>query len=215
MLVKAFRLLEKYPEPEFKQLTSLFSRTAIQVCEGQQLDMNFEQEDEVTVEEYIRMITCKTAVLLGCSLQMGAINGNAAEREQQNIYEFGKHLGIAFQLMDDYLDVYAESAEFGKQPCGDILCNKKTYLLIKAFELASDRQGKELKRLLRLTTSQADEKIEGVKNIFDELDIKTICLEKADQHTRTAITHLEYLAVNQAKKVILKQFALDLLQRRV
>lgn len=215
MLVKAFKLLEKYPAEEFKQLTALFSKTAIQVCEGQQMDMNFETSENVTVEDYLEMITCKTAVLLGCSLQMGAINAGASAREQQNIYEFGKHLGIAFQLMDDFLDAYADSAEFGKQVGGDIIANKKTYLLIKAFELSSDRQGKELRQLLQLDASRAKEKVQGVKQIFDQLDMRTVCLEKADFHTRTAIKHLDFLVVNQAKKTQLKQFAMDLLNRRV
>lgn len=215
MLVKAYRVLEKYPAEEFKQLCSLFTQTSIEVCEGQQMDMNFENATDVTVDDYIKMITYKTAVLLGCSLQMGAINANAGIKDQQNIYEFGKHLGIAFQLLDDLLDAYSENAEFGKVVGGDIIANKKTYLLLKAFELASDRQRKELDRLLLLDKTLQEQKIKGVKIIFDELDLKKICREKADEHTAKAIEHLNCLKVNETKKAGLKQLAFELLNRQV
>lgn len=215
MLVKAYQILEKYPPEEFKLLCSLFTQTSIQVCEGQQMDMNFENLNNVTVDDYIKMITFKTAVLLGCSLQMGAINGGANIKEQQNIYEFGKHLGIAFQLLDDLLDAYADTPQFGKQTGGDIISNKKTYLLLKAFELAGDRQRKELERLVKLDKNSAEEKINGVKHIFDELDIKTICIEKADEHTAKAIDHLESIKANEAKKADLKLLANELLMRKV
>jgi geranylgeranyl diphosphate synthase type II len=215
MLVKAFDVLNKYPEKEFKPLSTLFSKTAIEVCEGQQLDMNFENAEEVTVDDYINMITLKTAVLLGCSLKMGAINAGAAESDQQNIYEFGKHLGIAFQLLDDVLDAYAETPEFGKQIGGDIISNKKTFLLLKSFELASDRQRKELQRLLGLAKEFTTEKVNGVKAMFDELGVKELCIEKANQHTKFAIGHLDSLPVNESKKELLKQFSFDLLKRSV
>ncbi|MGZ3920295.1 MAG: polyprenyl synthetase family protein [Bacteroidia bacterium] len=213
MLVKAFQLLEKYPGEEFKQLASLFTTTAIQVCEGQQMDMNFENQNEVNVNDYITMITYKTAVLLGCSLKMGAINAGCNEKEQDNIYEFGKHLGIAFQLLDDVLDAYAGSADFGKQLGGDILSNKKTYLLIKTFELANVAQAAELKMLLLLDRSKSEEKISGVKKIFDELDIKNLSLKKATEHTHIAIKHLDDLGADKIKKEQLKDFARQLLSR--
>lgn len=215
MLVKAYRVLEKYPAEEFKHLVSLFTQTAIEVCEGQQMDMNFETADRVTANDYLKMISCKTAVLLGCSLRMGAINAGASEKDQQNIYEFGQHLGIAFQLLDDLLDAYAEGADFGKMTGGDILANKKTYLLIKAFELADNRQQKELHQLLKMDKTLAEEKINGIKLIFDELDIKKLCLKKADEHTRKAIEHLNTLHVNENKKQQLKQLALELLHRNI
>jgi geranylgeranyl diphosphate synthase type II len=215
MLVKAFDVLSKYPEKEFKSLCALFSKTAIEVCEGQQLDMNFENTETVTVDDYLNMITLKTAVLLGCSLKMGAINAGATELEQQNIYAFGKHLGIAFQLLDDVLDAYANSPEFGKQIGGDIISNKKTFLLLKAFELASDRQRKELQRLLLLGKESAAEKVKGVRVLFDELQVKDLCVEKANEHTRVAISHLDSLPVNESKKELLKQFSFDLLNRSV
>lgn len=143
MLVKAFEVLKNYESKEFSQLFSLFAKTSIEVCEGQQLDMNFENMDSVTVDDYIQMITKKTAVLLGCSLQMGAINAGVTQTDQDHIYEFGKHLGIAFQLLDDLLDAYAtDEKSFGKQIGGDIIANKKTFLVLKALELANVEQAK-------------------------------------------------------------------------
>lgn len=215
MLVKAYRVLENYPAEEFKQLVSLFTQTAIKVCEGQQMDMNFETADNITVDDYLKMISFKTAVLLGCSLQMGAIHAGAGKKDQQNIYEFGRHLGIAFQLLDDVLDAYAEGFDFGKMPGGDILANKKTFLLLKALELASSRLQKELHKLLALDKTSSADKISGIKLIFDELEIKKICLEKADEHTQKAIEHLNTLQVNQNKKQQLKNLALELLHRNI
>lgn len=215
MLVKAFQLLEKYPDQEFKQLAKLFSKTAIEVCEGQQLDMNFENQISVSAEDYLNMITCKTAVLLGCSLQMGAINSGATKTDQENIYEFGRHLGIAFQLLDDLLDAYGDSSEFGKVSGGDIIANKKTYLLIKAIETANESQQAELKRLMQLGKSDSEEKIKGIKAIYNELSIDTICRQKADEHTQIAITHLTNIPADEAKKNNLKQFAAELLNRRL
>lgn len=215
MLVKAFRVLEKYPAEEFKKLSLLFSQTAMLVCEGQQLDMNFEKKDHVAVDEYINMISSKTAVLLGCSLQMGAINAGANENDQKNIYEFGLHLGIAFQLLDDLLDAYAGDADnFGKQIGGDIIANKKTYLLLKAFELANDEQKKDLNNLLQLKENESQKKIKGVKNIFDLLNVQHFCKTKADEHTQLAVSCLNKLEVNENKKEQLKQFGLELLQRQ-
>lgn len=216
MLVKSFGVLQNYGVKEFKKLSSLFTKTAVEVCEGQQEDMNFENADAVTVDEYIGMITRKTAVLLGCSLQLGAINAYAPDEDQKNIYEFGKHLGIAFQLLDDVLDAFAEDTEkFGKQIGGDILANKKTFLVLKALELSSDKQSKELKKLMKLKEKDAEKKVSGVLALFNELDIKTICRTKADKHTQLAIDSLNKINASAAKKKALNQFALDLLDREV
>ncbi len=216
MLVKAYAALEKYPAEEFKKLSLLFSKTAIEVCEGQQHDMNFESTNTVTVDNYIEMITKKTAVLLGCSLQMGAINANAAKEDCNNLYEFGKHLGISFQLLDDLLDAYAADADnFGKQVGGDIISNKKTYLLLKAFELCNETQKKQLNHLLQLDKTLAEEKIKGVKLIFDALNIKTFCSNLADEHTQIAISCLSKVSANETKKEKLKQFAVQLLNRQI
>ncbi len=216
MLVKAYATLEKHSAEEFKQLSILFTKTAIEVCEGQQHDMNFENTNSVTVSNYIEMITKKTAVLLGCSLQMGAINANATKLDCENIYEFGKHLGIAFQLLDDLLDAYADDSDnFGKQIGGDIIANKKTFLLLKAIELANTEQKKQLDILLKLDKESSSQKIKGVKSIFDELGIKKLCDDLANQHTQIAITCLNKISASDIKKEQLKQFALQLLNRRI
>jgi geranylgeranyl diphosphate synthase, type II len=216
MLVKAYQALESYGLKEFKKLTALFNKTAIEVCEGQQLDMNFESASEVTVDEYLDMITRKTAVLLGCSLQLGAINAYASEEDQKNLYEFGKHLGVAFQLLDDLLDAFAEHPEkFGKQAGGDILANKKTFLLLKALELASGEQKKEIQNLLESTDVPPEKKIKDMLAIFTALDVKNLCLAEADKHTALAIACLNKLTVPEKKLNTLRNFALDLLNRQI
>jgi len=216
MLVKAFQVLESYESDTYKNLNKLFSQTAIEVCEGQQWDMNFESAnpETVSVDSYIDMITEKTAVLLGCSLQMGAITAHASIEVQTNIYEFGKHLGIAFQLLDDLLDAYAtDKDKFGKQIGGDIIANKKTFLLLKAFEISNENQKKQLRTL----SSEKDftKKIEATLRLFNELNVKQFCEHEADKHTQTAITCLEKINANTDKKNNLKNFAFELLNRQV
>ena len=216
MLVKSFQSLENYGFKEYKKLSKIFNETAIEVCEGQQMDMNFETSDNVSVEDYIQMITLKTAVLLGCSLKMGGVNAYTSEENLNNIYEFGKHLGIAFQLLDDKLDTFSENLEkFGKQIGGDILASKKTFLLIKALELSDDKQKKELINYLELQPIEADKKIEGVLNIYNQLNIKKLCEQEADKHTNIAIDFLDKVEANSSKKDQLKMFALELLKRQV
>lgn len=213
MLVKAFETLQHYEAQQFKTLSLLFQRTAIEVCEGQQEDMNFETREDVDVEDYIRMITNKTAVLLGCSLQMGAINAGAETADQQNIYLFGKHLGIAFQLLDDYLDAFAsDPKKFGKQPGGDILANKKTFLLLKAWELASPEQTQQLTSLLN---GKPDTKVKDVTTLFTKIGVGELCLAEADRHTQMAVDYLEKVNTDPGKKESLRSFALGLLTREV
>ncbi len=223
MLVKAFSVLENYSDAEFKLQSGLLTKTAVQVCEGQQLDMNFESLSTgqaggnlVTVSEYLDMITKKTAVLLACSLQMGAINAGAGRADRENIYEFGKHLGIAFQLMDDMLDTFSENADsFGKQIGGDIIAGKKTFLLLKTLELVDETKKNELNKFLQLNKENSEEKIKGVKAIFEEFDVKKHCVAKADEHTQIAITHLNKTSAPEDKKEHLKQFAFTLLNRQI
>lgn len=213
MLIKAKQVLEHYDLKEFKKLNTLFNRTAIEVCEGQQNDMNFESQDNIHVTNYIDMITNKTAVLLGCSLKMGAINANASEEDQNNLYAFGKHLGIAFQLMDDLLDAFAtDSKKFGKQIGGDIIANKKTFLFLKARELANEKQQKALVKFMKM--KDATKKVEGVLKIYNELDIKKICQQEADVHTLQAIDHLNKVHCTASKKEALKKYAKELLHRQ-
>jgi geranylgeranyl diphosphate synthase type II len=215
MMVKAFDVLAKANPVYVPALLSLFSKTALEVCEGQQLDMNFETLETVSTENYIHMITYKTAVLLGCSLQMGAICAKASVDDQQHVYEFGKHVGIAFQLLDDVLDVYANDEKFGKQVGGDIISNKKTFMLLEAFELADDKQTKELTHLLSSGTISNTEKVQQVKALYNSLGVKELAIKEANKHTTIALKHLEELNADATKKNDLKEFALHLLNREV
>ena len=213
MMVKAFDELCKSNPVHIHDLLKLFSKTALEVCEGQQYDMNFETQLVVSVNEYINMITFKTAVLLGCSLQMGSICANANTTNQNHIYEFGKNIGIAFQILDDVLDVYATDDKFGKQVGGDIISNKKTFLLLKAFELASVDQNKSLSQLLQ--SSNMMEKVEQVTKIYNDLNIKNIATKEANKYTEIALIHLKEIEANEDKKESLKQFAFHLLNREI
>lgn len=216
MLVKAFQILENYGFKEFKKLTALFNKTAIEVCEGQQLDMNFENSNEVSVQDYLHMITYKTAVLLGCSLKMGAINAYADDEDQENLYQFGKHLGIAFQLLDDLLDAHAKDAvKFGKQTGGDIIANKKTFMLLRALELGSEKQKKQIHSLMKLKEKDAEKKVSNMLVLFNELNIEALCRDEADKHTKLAVDFLDKVKSSKPKKELLKDFALELLNRDV
>ena len=214
ILVKAFQALESYEAAAFKDLCILFHKTAIEVCEGQQLDMNFESSAKVAVSSYLEMITLKTAVLLGCSLQMGTITANASLKNQQDLYAFGKHLGISFQLLDDLLDAFAEDKEkFGKQAGGDIISNKKTFLLSKAMEVANSAQHEEIQQIMRL--SDPENKVKRMLGLYSDLNIKQHCQEEADKHTQIAIHYLDNIEAPADKKENLKRFALELLNRQV
>ncbi len=213
MMVKAFDVLSECDTTHLKAMLKLFSKTGIEVCEGQQFDMNYETLEHVSVEEYLNMITFKTAVLLGCSLQMGAICANASLQDQIHLYEFGKHVGIAFQILDDVLDVYATNDKFGKQVGGDIISNKKTFLLLKAFELAVPSQKETLNCLLNNKNISNPDKVLQVTAFYDSLDIKELANREANIHTETALKHLMEVEADQTKKENLKQFAFDLLKR--
>lgn len=215
MLVKAFEVLSNSNSGQVPDLLKSFSKTSIEVCEGQQLDMNFEILDKVSVDQYIHMITYKTAVLLGCSLQMGAICANADKKNQEHLYDFGKHVGIAFQILDDMLDVYANDEKFGKQVGGDIISNKKTFLLLKAFELANESQTQALNHTLNSTEISNEEKVKKVTAIYDELGIKELAIKEANEHTDIALKHLKELNAVEDKKNDLKDFALNLLKREM
>jgi geranylgeranyl diphosphate synthase type II len=214
ILVRSFEVLKYYEANEFSQLFSLFSKTSIEVCEGQQLDMNFENNATVSVDDYIHMITKKTAVLLGCSLQMGAINAGVSKIDQEHIYEFGKHLGIAFQLLDDLLDAYAtDETNFGKQIGGDIISNKKTFLVLKAQELANVGQAKKLNDLFSKKKNDPDKKVSDTLAIFNEIGVNALCRAEADKHTKIAIGHLQKVQADRNKLKQLEEFSLGLLKR--
>lgn len=213
MMVKAFEILSKGEEQYIPTLLKLFSKTGLEVCEGQQQDMNFETQEQVSVEDYLHMITNKTAVLLGCSLQMGAICAGAPLTDQAHVYEFGKHVGIAFQILDDILDVYADHDKFGKQVGGDIISNKKTFLLLKAFELADPVQQKTLQGLLNDKTIANSDKVTQVTGLYNALGIKDIASREANLHTEIALKHLAEIEADATKKENLKRFAENLLNR--
>lgn len=217
MLVKAYQELCKGNTRYQPQLLNIFSETAIKVCEGQQMDMNFETQSKVSIPQYLKMIEYKTAVLLGASLKLGAIVGGADEANAQLLYDFGKHLGIAFQLQDDILDVYAESDKFGKQKGGDIIANKKTFLLLKAIEMSTSNRHlkEELHQWINAPQFDAEEKVEAVTQIFDFLNIKKLAQSEMRKHHESALSLLEKIPVNSSKKQNLITISDGLLKREV
>ncbi len=191
-----------------QQVLHLFNKTSIEVCEGQQLDMDFESRNDVTIEEYIEMITLKTSVLLACSLKMGALLGGATEGNADKIYEFGKNLGIAFQLQDDYLDAFG--AESGKIPGGDIIANKKTYLLLKAMENANDLQLTAINALLQ---RDDESKVPAMLSLFANTGADVACRDAVAHYSQLAFNSLEEAAVQSSRKKHLHDLATYLLAR--
>lgn len=211
MLVRCYDYLNKLSSPQFHKILQLFNHTAAQVCEGQQLDMDFEKRDVVTLEEYVNMITLKTSVLLAASLQLGSILGGTGERNQLHLYEFGKNLGIAFQVQDDYLDAFGDPERFGKQVGGDIIANKKTFLMIRALEVADAALKQELLQLLQYNSP---DKVEKVLGIFKKCDVGTWAAELKEKYLQTALQHLDDIAVVSKRKEPLQQLALFLIERQ-
>ncbi len=210
MLVVAYDYLNKIDNNFLKKIIQLFNQTAKAVCEGQQLDMDFERHDDVSLENYVHMISLKTSVLLAASLRMGAILGGAGQGNQQHIYAFGKNLGIAFQVQDDYLDAFGNPEKFGKQLGGDIIANKKTFLLIHALETVNSSQKKELFRLMKENPS---DKVERVLSIFRECKIDQWAMALKEKFIQQAMQHMEDIAVLSVRKKPLKQLAEYLVQR--
>lgn len=211
MLVTAYEYLNKISGKYVFSIVNLFNKTAKEVCEGQQMDMDFEKENEVKFDAYLNMISSKTSVLLAASLKMGAILGGAGERNQNLIYEFGRKLGLAFQVQDDYLDAFGDPDKFGKQVGGDIRANKKTFLLIHALETASPQCKQQL---LQLLNSDHDNKVKDVLSIFRESKVDEWANELKEKFFSEALTHLEDIAVLSKRKEPLKQLALFLTHRQ-
>ncbi len=216
MLIMAYRLFNSYDPDTFYALNKVFSTTALEVCEGQQYDVDFETRDDVTIDEYIEMIRLKTSVLLGCALQMGAIIAGQNEEEQRKIYDYGIHLGIAFQLMDDYLDAFGDPATFGKEVGGDIRENKKTYLYLKSLE--DEGCATELKEWFSMdyTTMNEDQieiKKETVKVFFEESGGAQKTLNAIKEYTNLALADIESLNVDDASKKQLIDFSNYLMNR--
>ena len=212
LMIMSYRVLESYEGEEFKALMKLFNKTALEVCEGQQLDIDFESLKEVPLETYFTMIGYKTAVLVGCALQMGAIIGKADREDQQNIYRFGLYLGVAFQLQDDYLDSFG-TEDFGKEIGGDIRENKKTYLYIKTRELASDKDRSELDQWFA-QEGEVPGKVDGVKELYLKYGVPTLLKEQIKDHTESAFDYLEAVKVDSEKKKDLQRFATQLMDRQ-
>jgi geranylgeranyl diphosphate synthase, type II len=210
MLVAAYDYLNRLDARYLKKIIHLFNQTAREVCEGQQLDMDFEKRETVSLDEYIHMISLKTSVLLAASLRMGAILGGAGEGNQQQLYAFGKKLGIAFQVQDDYLDAFGDPEKFGKQVGGDILANKKTFLLIHALETAPAAEQKELRRLLQ---SSEDGKVEKVLQIFRDTGIDAWAKSLKNAFIEEAAGHMEEIAVLSVRKKPLTDLMHYLVQR--
>ncbi|MGB5609216.1 polyprenyl synthetase family protein, partial [Eudoraea sp.] len=183
MLINSYQYLENYPADLFKSLLKVFSKTAIEVCEGQQYDMDFELSDQVTVPDYLKMITYKTAVLIAAAMKMGAIIARSSEKLQDEIYDYGINLGIAFQLQDDYLDAFGDPENFGKQVGGDIIENKKTFLYIRAMELGTAEEKNELKNLFSIKPQNPQEKILTVKQIFTRSGAAEVTRKEIKKYT--------------------------------
>lgn len=212
MLVSAYDSINKIGDEHIHKVIGIFNRAAKQVCEGQQLDMDFEKDENVSFDDYEKMIRLKTSVLLAASLQLGAVLGGAGLGNQQHLYEFGRNLGIAFQVQDDYLDTFGNPEKFGKKPGGDIIANKKTFLLIQALHTCSPAQLEELNKLMR--SNEAD-KIQKVTAIYKSCNLDEWAKELKQKYMSKAFEHLEEIAVLSARKKPLEGLAHFLLDREI
>jgi geranylgeranyl diphosphate synthase, type II len=215
MLILAYQFFENYEPNTFRELAKLFSKTALEVCEGQQYDVDFETRDNVTIAEYLKMIEYKTAVLVGAAMKMGAIVAETSEENANLIYDFGLNLGLAFQLQDDYLDAFGNPETFGKQVGGDIIENKKTYLYLKAIEFANANEKEQLLHLFSIQPSDNTEKINSVKTIFNQTGASEATQQAIERYTYTAFETLEKMQIGTDKKQILKAFGENLMKRNV
>ncbi|HAH22183.1 MAG TPA: isoprenyl synthetase [Prolixibacteraceae bacterium] len=213
MSIMAYRYLQKSETADLGSMFSLFSQTALEVCEGQQLDMDFETVMDVSIPEYLNMIRLKTAVLLACSLKMGALAANAPERIADLLYAFGINLGIAFQLQDDLLDVFADQKKFGKKIGGDIVSNKKTFLLLKALELSAPDTKKELLEWIDKKEFDAPEKIKAFRRIYTNLNIKEITINSIEEFYQSAINIWNEIDLGLDTKSELLQLAHTIMDR--
>ena len=215
MLILAYQYFEQYEPVVFRNLAKLFSKTALEVCEGQQWDVDFEDRKDVTIPQYLKMIEYKTAVLVGAAMKMGAIVAKTSEKEADLIYDFGLNLGLAFQLQDDFLDAFGDPETFGKQVGGDIIENKKTYLYLKALEFSSDEKASTLEKLFTLQLEDNSEKIETAKGIFNESGASKATQEAIEMYTFKAFETLEKMEINDEKKSVLRTFGENLMGRKV
>ncbi len=210
MLIRSYEYLNQVAPQYLQRILTLFNRTAKEVCEGQQLDIDFEKKENVTLDEYIEMISLKTSVLLAASLEMGAIIGGTSDGNCRHIYSFGKNLGIAFQVQDDYLDAFGDPEKFGKETGGDIRQNKKTFLLLHALEVAAPEQKAELMKLMQ---QNPPDKVERILAIFRSCQVDVWARDLKEKYLQTALQHLEDIAVMNVRKAPLRELAEFLIQR--
>lgn len=215
MLILAYRFMSQCPDEYRKEVLDLFTLTALEICEGQQMDMDFERRKDVAAGEYLEMIRLKTSVLLAASLKIGALLGGATPADADALYRFGINMGMAFQLKDDLLDVYGNADVFGKNIGGDILCNKKTYLLIKALELADGEQKAQLDEWLDKTSFVPEEKIAAVTRLYGQLGVRHLCEQKMEEYTRLAEKELAAVGVEPSRKLELENLLKRLMYREV
>lgn len=215
MLILAYQYFENYESAIFKTLAKLFSKTALEVCEGQQYDVDFENRDDVTIPEYLKMIEYKTAVLVAAALKMGAIVAETSDENANLIYEFGLNLGIAFQLQDDYLDCFGNPETFGKQVGGDIIENKKTFLYLKTVEFAKPEVREELLHLYSIQPKDNAEKIDSVKEIFLQTGAASASQKAIEEYTFKAFEILAKMQISEEKKKVLQEFGETLMSRTI
>lgn len=215
MLILAYQYFESYEPALFQELAKLFSKTAIEVCEGQQYDVDFETRNDVSIPEYLKMIEYKTAVLVGAAMKMGAIVAKTSKKNKEDIYEFGRNLGIAFQLQDDYLDAFGDPETFGKQVGGDILSNKKTFLFLTALQSGTENDVAELRTFFQSKSENNAQKIEKVKSIFETSGASKATQLEIEEYTDKAFETLENLELSEDKKEKLRVFAKNLMNRQV
>lgn len=213
MFALAYEYMLKTDNNVIPQILQVLNQTAREVCEGQQFDMNFETQDDVSITDYIDMIRLKTAVLLGGSLKIGALIGGATIQDADYLYNFGLNVGLAFQLKDDLLDVFSDVDKFGKVTGGDIVTNKKTFLYLKAYELAKGEELNKLNYYFNLPETESDKKIIGVKSVYNALNIEQITLTEMQKFYNLALTEIEKVNVEKSKKKNILSFAQKLMDR--
>ena len=214
MLLQAFERIEACEVDKVKDVFSTFLITTYEIGEGQQFDVEFETRNDVKEEDYIEMIRLKTSVLLACAVKIGAILADASKEDQENLYKFGEKIGLAFQLQDDLLDVYGDPKVFGKNIGGDITSNKKTYMLINAFNRANDVQRKELQKWIDAKEFDRQEKVAAVTRIYDEIGIRQLCEQKMDDYYNEALKYLAKVNVSEERKTELKAYAAEMMKRQ-
>ena len=215
MLILAYRLMADCPKDKLADVLRVFTETTMEICEGQQWDMEFETRMDVKVEEYIEMIRLKTSVLLAAALKIGAMLGGASDEDAQKLYDFGVKIGLAFQLQDDWLDVYGNPKVFGKNIGGDILCNKKTYMLITALEEADEEQRAVLESWLAAHDYVPAEKIAAVTALYNEIGVGKCCQEKAEALNAEGFGILDSINLPEERKAVLREYACSMLNRNV